>query len=180
MTPPATAPRTPEPVSTAAAPASERVSATPAAVRNNPALEVTDVSLTVPVPRADSAGEDRVAIRMVQRGAEIHVSVRTPDNQLSQALRQDLGRLAAGLDEAGFRTETWRPAVTSVAAPSPSSAHHESSPGASPRDTPGSDAQSGGSQGRNPGEQRRRQPDERPRWVAELEQHKNRIAGEQQ
>jgi hypothetical protein len=181
MAPSTIAPRVPAPTSSAAAaPASEHVAAAPAAVRNNPSSEVTEVSLTVPVPRADSTGEDRVAIRMIQRGAEIHVSVRTPDNQLSQALRQDLGKLTTGLDEAGFRTETWRPAVAGVAAPHQSSAHHESSQGAPYRDTPGSDARSGGNEGRNPGEQKRRQPDERPRWVAELEQHENRITGAKQ
>src|SRR5206468_189079 len=106
----------------------EPVAAAPAAVRSNPPSEVTDVSVMVPLPRADSAGEDRVALRMVQKGAEIHVSVRSPDNQLSQILRQDLGRLATGLDQAGFRTETWRPGVTGGAAPSQSGASHDSSP----------------------------------------------------
>jgi hypothetical protein len=110
---------------------------------------------------------------MVQKGAEIHVSVRTPDNQLTQALRQDLGRLATGLDAAGFRTETWRPVITGVAAASHSSASPESSQDGPNRDHPGPDARSGGHSGQNPGEQKRRQQDERPRWVAELEQYKN-------
>jgi len=101
------------------------------------------------------------------------VTVRTPDPQLSQTLRQDLGRLATGLNEAGFRTETWRPVVTGVATWSPSSASQESSPGAPNRDSSGSDARSGGHTGHDPGEQKRRQQDQRPRWVAELEQYKN-------
>ena len=156
----------------AGTPAVEHVAAPPP-TRSHPTSEVTDVSVTLPVPRADSAGEDRVAIRMVQKGAEIHVSVRTPDHQLSQTMRQDIGRLATGLDEAGFRTESWRPVVTGVAASSQSSQSHESLQGSPNRDTPGSGAGSGGREGRGPGEQKRRQPDERPRWVVELEQHKN-------
>jgi hypothetical protein len=161
------------PAPAAAAPAVELAAAAPPAIRSHPTSEVTDVSVTLPVPRADSAGEDRVAIRMVQKGAEIHVSVRTPDHQLSQTMRQDIGRLATGLDEAGFRTESWRPIVTGVAASSQSSQSHEFSRGAQNRDTPSADARSGGREGRSPGEHKRRQPDERPRWVLELEQHKN-------
>jgi hypothetical protein len=164
---------TPEPQPSAriqVASAAEYDTAGPAAVRSKPASEATDVSVIVPVARLDSTGEDKVAIRMVQRGAEIHVSVRTPDNQLAQSLRQDLGKLATGLDQAGFRTETWGPAVTGADSLSQSNGHQESSQGAPHRDGAGADAHSPGQDGRGAGEQSRRQQQERPQWVAELEQ----------
>jgi hypothetical protein len=109
---------------------------------------------------------------MMQRGTEIHVSVRTPDNQLAQSMRQDLGKLATELDHAGFRTETWRP----VAAPaqSQSSSNQESPRGAPNRDAPGWDAPAGGQNGRGARDQKRQQQNQQPpRWVADLEQYRN-------
>ena len=169
------APRAAEPANNVTpAPAAEHVSTEPVAVRTNPTSEVTDVSVTIPLPRTDSAGEERVAIRMVQRGAEIHVSVRTPDHQLTQSLRQDLGKLTANLDQSGFRTETWRPAVTPAAAASQTNTRHEFSQGSPYRDAPNPDGRSGGQNQRGAGGQKRRQQEERPRWVAELEHFKSR------
>lgn len=139
--------------------------------RPNPASKVTDVSVTIPVPRADATGDDRIAIRMLQRGAEIHVSVRTPDTQLAQSLRQDLSKLSTGLDQGGFRTETWRPAATTSTAQSNASPQHESPAGNPNGDAAGSNGRSAGQGGQ--GEQKRRQQDERPRWVAELEQQQH-------
>jgi hypothetical protein len=110
---------------------------------------------------------------MVQRGTEIHVSVRTPDHALTQSLRQDLGKLSTGLDQAGFRTESWRPAATAaIAAQSQANARHESRQDAPNHDAPGSGT-SGGQNGRDARDQRRRQQNEAPRWVAELERYKN-------
>ncbi|HTM49380.1 MAG TPA: hypothetical protein VL285_11880 [Bryobacteraceae bacterium] len=157
----------------AAASVAEPANAAPEAIRENSVSELTDISLTLPINRADSAGAERVAIRMVQRGGEIHVSVRTPDAQLSQALREDLGKLSNGLDQAGFRTETWRPAVTAAAQPGSSSAHQDHPGTASHRDGSDPDSRSGGHQGRGGGDPRRRQQEDRPRWVAELEHSRN-------
>jgi hypothetical protein len=152
---------------------SEPAVAAPEATRGSSVSAVTDVSVTVPISRADSAGAERVAIRMVQRGAEIHVSVRTPDAQLSQALREDLGKLSNGLDQAGFRTETWRPAVTAAAQPPSSSANQDPSNTSSHRDGSNPDSLNGGRQGSAGGDCSRRQQEDRPRWVAELEQSRN-------
>jgi hypothetical protein len=139
----------------------------------NPASHVTDVSVNIQVPRADASGDDRVAIRMLQKGSEIHVSVRTPDTQLAQSLRQDLGKLTTGLDQGGFRTETWRPTAANTAAQSNTNPQHQSTPDSPNRDEAGSNAQSGGNSGQEAGEHKRKQQDDRPRWVAELEQQKN-------
>jgi len=142
-------------------------------LRESPRSEVTDVSLTVPGARSDSGAEERIAIRMVQRGGEIHVAVRTPDQQAAQSMRQDLSRLASSLDDAGFRADTWRPAATNVAGPSSTHGQREFSQEPRQGGASGSGAQSGKQDGRRPGEQKQRQQDERPRWVAELEKHRN-------
>jgi hypothetical protein len=172
---PLTAPA-PEPLSavTAAVTPAELISTPAAPVQPNPATPVTEVSVTIPVPRADSAGNDNVAIRMMQRGSEIHVSVRTPDTQLADSLRHDLGKLATGLEQGGFRTETWRPTPTGAAAQSNTDSQHQSSQGNPQRDAAGPDGRSAGNSGQSAGEQKRKQQDERPRWVAELEQQRNR------
>jgi hypothetical protein len=139
----------------------------------NPAALVTDVSVNLQVPRADASGGDRVAIRMLQVGSEIHVSVRTPDNQLAQSLRQDLGKLTTGLDQGGFRIETWRPTAANATTQSNTNPQHQPSQESPNRDTAGSNGGSGGNSGQGSGEQKRKQQDERPRWVAELEQQRN-------
>jgi hypothetical protein len=170
-TPPAIAATTSSPSSsvTAAAPV-ERVSVPLPA--HNPASPVTDVSLNLQVPRADASGEDRVAIRMMQRGSEIHVSVRTPDTELAQSLRQDLGKLTTGLEQGGFRAETWRPAAANASAQSNTNPPHQPQQENPNRDNPGSNGRFGGN-GQGGGEQKRRQQDEHPRWVAELERQRN-------
>jgi len=99
--------------------------------------------------------------------------VRTPDQQAAQSMRQDLSRLASSLDDAGFRADTWRPAATNVAGPSSTHGQREFSQEPRQGGASGSGAQSGKQDGRRPGEQKQRQQDERPRWVAELEKHRN-------
>jgi hypothetical protein len=166
------APPAPQPsTSVTAAPSVERVSIPLAAP--NPAAHVTDVSVNLQVPRADASGDDRIAIRMLQVGSEIHVSVRTPDSQLAQSLRQDLGKLTSGLDQGGFRTETWRPVAANAAAQANTNPQHQPSQGNPNRDAAGSGGRSAGNGGQSAGEQKRKQQDERPRWVAELEQQRN-------
>ncbi len=156
----------------APAPPVAQISEAPAApIPLTPASPLTEISVTIPIARPDASTDDRVAIRMVQQGAEIHVSVRTPDTQLAESLRQDLGKLSTGLDQAGFHTETWRPTAVNAAAQSNDNPHRETSQGSANRDGNGQNAGSGGQSAS--GEQRRRQQDERPRWVAELEQQTN-------
>lgn len=137
--------------------------------------QVTDLSVTVPIPRPDAASDERVSIRMVQKGADIHVSVRTPDTQLAQSLRQDLGKLSTGLDQAGFRTEAWRPTAVAAGASTQSNSNpqREPSQGGPNQDWNGQNARSGDQGGRGSQDQRRKQQDDRPRWVMELEQQQN-------
>jgi hypothetical protein len=58
-------------------------------------------------------GAQRVDVRVMDRGGEVHVAVRTPDAQLAGALRGDLPVLSAKLEQAGFRAETWHLPVAS-------------------------------------------------------------------
>jgi len=52
-------------------------------------------------------GDQKVEIRVAERGGEVHVAVRTPDDRMAGALRDGLPSLAARLESAGLRTETW-------------------------------------------------------------------------
>ncbi len=53
-------------------------------------------------------GDQRVEVRMVDRGGSVHLAVRTPDPHLSGALRENLTDLSARLEQTGFRAESWR------------------------------------------------------------------------
>jgi len=56
----------------------------------------------------------RVELRVVERGGEVRVAVRTPDAGLADDLRQHLPALAARLEQSGLRAEAWH-AVTGPA-----------------------------------------------------------------
>jgi hypothetical protein len=103
-------------------PQAEGVSAQPAGpVRSNALLPKVPLEPVFgPEPRQAPAaareirlevngGDQRVEVRLVERGGEVHVAVRTPDAHLSESLREDLPALSSRLAESGFRTETWRP-----------------------------------------------------------------------
>ncbi|MGH9658695.1 MAG: hypothetical protein ACRD96_09135, partial [Bryobacteraceae bacterium] len=53
---------------------------------------------------------ERIGLRVAQRGDELHVAVRTPDAQLTEQLRRHVDQLVASLDQAGFRSEVRQPA----------------------------------------------------------------------
>jgi hypothetical protein len=58
------------------------------------------------------SGSQRAAVRVVERGGEVRVAVRTTDADLATDLRQELPSLAAKLEQTGYRTETWHPGAT--------------------------------------------------------------------
>jgi hypothetical protein len=94
-----------------------------------------EITLRIP----DSTGQD-TAVRFVERGGEIHVSVRTGDG--------------------GIRTEVWQPGSGSNTASSQNDSHQ---PFADPDGSNGRDSSSGSNS-----EQESKQQN-RPRWVEELE-----------
>jgi len=78
-------------------------------------------------------GEQRVDVRLTERSGEVLVAVRTPDTQLAGTLREDLPSLSSRLEQSGFRTETWHPAMNASENRFRSAESH--SPGNSPEDS---------------------------------------------
>jgi hypothetical protein len=64
-----------------------------------PATAAKDIRIGV------ESGERRVEVRLVERAGEVHVTVRTPDDRLSGALRDNLPDLATRLEQTGYRAE---------------------------------------------------------------------------
>lgn len=106
---------------------------------------------------------DRVEVRMVDRGGELQVAVRAANPDVAQGLRQGLSDLSDRLEQNGFHAETWRPGTSVTAVQGTGETQQKSTQ--FQRD--GSQSQSGGSQqGR---QQNSQQQPPRPRWVQELE-----------
>lgn len=122
------------------------------------AAPLKDISLQVSQP-----GKERVDVRVVQQGGEVHVSVHSGDASLNSGLRQGLSELQSRLEENGYRSETWRPGA-SAAAPAPAPAGQASANQSRNGD---GQAQQGGSQ-QDSGRRNQNQSNQ-PRWVEELE-----------
>lgn len=76
-------------------------------------VEVTAPRTTQSMSLQISTGSDtKVDVQLVERGGEIRVAVRTPDESLARTMREDLGSLNGKLSQSGFGTETWAPART--------------------------------------------------------------------
>ncbi|MEI9971412.1 MAG: hypothetical protein WDO73_04760 [Ignavibacteriota bacterium] len=130
---------------TAASPASPTVAAphrteAPAAPgeTTTKSAPLKDISLQVNQP-----GKERVDVRVVQQGSEVHVSVHSGDASLTTGLRHGLSELQSRLEESGFRSEMWRPG--SATAPVSASPSAQSS-GNHPRGGDGQPQQHGQSQ----------------------------------
>jgi hypothetical protein len=64
----------------------------------------------------------RVNVDLTERAGKVQVAVRTPDHELAKSLQADLGDLVGRLENKGFKTEAWIPAVAhQTAGPSQSS-----------------------------------------------------------
>jgi len=91
---------------TTAAPAAETAvqaaDARPAPDPPKPSAAAHDMRFAV------GGGDQRVEVRVAERGGEVHVAVRTPDQRLAGSLRDDLPSLTAKLESAGLRAETWQ------------------------------------------------------------------------
>jgi hypothetical protein len=109
-----------------------------------------------------SDGEQKVDVRLVERGGEVLVSVRTPDTALGHEMRQELGSLTGKLAQSGYATEQFTPAAASSSNLSnqrDTSQNQDSSRGQ------GQDPQNGGS-----GQQQQPQDErgKRPAWLDEV------------
>jgi len=110
-----------------------------------------------------SGGDHTVDVRLVERGGEVHVSVRTPDVGLAHEMRQDLGSLTGKLAQSGFGTEQFTPLT---AGSSSLSDPRNAQENRSPSHGHGQDPQQGGS-----GQQQQPQDErgKRPAWAEEME-----------
>ena len=93
------------PPSRAAVLSDEPPAVAPAAVRldaGNVPKAVHDITLEL------NSGSERAAVRLVERGGEVHIQVRTPDDGLAANLRQALPGLSAKLEATGFRPAHWQ------------------------------------------------------------------------
>jgi hypothetical protein len=69
-----------------------------------PAPVARDIRLEIGSP------ERKVEVRLVERGGDVHLAVRTPDSRLADGLREQLPQLSARLEQSGFRADEWRAA----------------------------------------------------------------------
>jgi hypothetical protein len=58
-----------------------------------------------------SGGDRKVEVRLVERAGEVHFAVRTPDDRLAGALREQLPLLSSRLEQSGFRVDSWHTAA---------------------------------------------------------------------
>lgn len=112
--------------------------------------------------RLPDAAERAIDVRFVDRGGEVHVSVRTGDAEAAQTLRSGLSDFVGKMDHAGIRAEVWRPGADASSAQNNSQNNQNSS--SDPRDQRGSGRNSSGAQDRD--EQQR---SNKPKWVEALE-----------
>jgi hypothetical protein len=118
--------------------------------------------ITVRIP---DASERAVDVRFVDRGGEVHVSVRTGDTEMAQTLRSGLNDFASRMDHAGIRAEIWRPGADASSSQNESQNQSFSDP-RDQRDQRGSGRNPSGSQDDaddNPGSS------SKPKWVEALE-----------
>jgi hypothetical protein len=54
-------------------------------------------------------GEQRVEVRISERGGDVFVAVRTQDSRLAGDLRQNLPALASRLEQSGYHATAWQP-----------------------------------------------------------------------
>ena len=115
--------------------------------------------ITVRIPDASEGVTD---VRFVERGGEIHVSVRTSDGETAQALRGGLNDFVGRLDNAGIRAEVWHPGADTSQSDSQHSQEQHSSQQSMHQD-------SGRQQSGSGNRQQQSQNGSKPDWVEQLE-----------
>jgi hypothetical protein len=138
-----------EPTPTAEAPAPSAPTQTEPA---NPPVQTAaahDIKLQVA-----GEGDQRVEVRVTERGGDVVVAVRTPDTRLAGDLRQELPALATKLEQSGFHATTWQPAASGER-------EHLADPqaAASGQDAQGQSRQNGREQQRDPEQQKQQGPE---------------------
>ncbi|MBV9938432.1 MAG: hypothetical protein JO150_08015 [Acidobacteriaceae bacterium] len=95
---------------------------------------------------------NRVDIRMIDRGGELHVSVKSEDLNLAKGLQDHMPELTSRLEQSRFQAEVWMPKLSEVVKPEMSGARDFSSDGnnGSNNSSTYSDQQRKGQQGNQP------------------------------
>jgi hypothetical protein len=101
----------------------------------------------------------RVDVRLIDRGGELHVSVKSADTALAQNLQDHLPDLTARLEKQHMETEVWVPKAAE-----PSKADSGNANGS--LSDPNAKFHSGNSEGRREGRQQAK-----PDWVDALENY---------
>jgi len=115
----------------------------------------TNHDVTIRIPDATDGG---MAVRFVQRAGEVYVSVRTSDTEMAQTLRGGLTDLVSSLQDGGIRTEVWQPGSdTSSSQGDPQ--HAFTNP----------DGSNGNSSSSGSNSEQEANPQNKPRWVEEME-----------
>ena len=130
------------------------------------ALPGSHNSITVKV--AGETADTGIDLRFVERGGDIHLSVRTPSADIAQELRSGLNDLTSRLEHAGLRAEISTPAAAQSAFSDSSSSNSSSSHS---QDDPGDTGRRGS--GRNQGDPDSQQQGSRAsnqsRWIRTMQ-----------
>jgi len=134
---------------------------------------VRELSLSVSGPSANGRTAGQVSLRVVERGGEVQVAVRTTDPQLAGDLRQNLPDLVSELSGRGYRAETWQPLAgtggDASAVLRTGSTAADSSAGQSSSGQTGDGSRNGGSPaGQQQQQQRHGQNPNQPSWLQAL------------
>jgi hypothetical protein len=138
--------------------ADEHATAPTAQVPTEPAVPTAEPVRNVHMQLV-SDDNRRVDVRLVDRGGELHVSVKSADTALTQNLQDHLPDLTARLDKQHMQTEVWVPKAAE-----PSKADGGNTNGSF--SDPNARSYSGNSQGRREGRQQAK-----PDWVDALENY---------
>lgn len=108
-----------------------------------------------------SSDNQRIDIRMLERGGALSVTVRSADSGLTKALQEHAPELAGRLSQENFRTELWAPSQAK------DQGGHESS-GGNPQSRGGETSGQ-----RNPGQQQKQngKQSQTPEWIENFEQN---------
>ena len=128
--------------------------------RSNGAEPAHNISLRI-------AGDNNSAleVRVIDRGGELRVAVRSPDTAVAETVRAGLPELVERLGQRGFETEVWRPAAVRLTDGSETRSRQESPDG-------GAFGRSG-EQNRGGQEQRHPPRENKPAWLEELDNNLN-------
>ncbi|HXN46332.1 MAG TPA: hypothetical protein VN893_06800, partial [Bryobacteraceae bacterium] len=154
-----------------AAPPAPAPPPTPSEPPREPAIH--ELSLALSGPSVNGRAGEQVSLRVVERGGEVQVAVRTADPQLAGDLRQNLPDLVSELSGRGYRAETWQPLASSgtnaSVVPRAASTAADSSAGQSySGQTGGGSRNSGSAAGQQQQQQRHGQDPNQPSWLQAL------------